>query len=128
MTDSTIDVHGPVAAQAELTLRVAPVENRQQRRRQKRGLALSTVSVARENPALVSSPNRQVGGIGIVAERNRRASVVVISEGLLRIEMFRPEIVEPDNLQPFDLADAIPQHRDAVPFSGRDDLICDLGM
>ena len=46
---------------------------------------------------------------------------VVISEGLRRIETFRPEIVEPDDLQPFDLADAIAEHRDAVPFGSRDD-------
>src|SRR5205814_5477804 len=72
MADAATDVEPSISAQDELTARVPPIADRQQRRRQKWRLALPAVGVSRQDPSFVVTPDRQIDSIGIVTEDDRR--------------------------------------------------------
>src|SRR4051812_29287840 len=112
MPDAATDIQAPISLEREFAGRIALVVHWQQRRRQERRLALAAMRVAAEDPALEAVPDRDVDGIRIMAEHDRRASWVELPQRVRRTELVGPEVVEPGELQPFHVADIVAQHRD----------------
>ena len=125
---TTVDVQPPVATQLEFSGGVPLVLHRHHRRWQKGRPALSPVRVARKNPALERIPARKVDGIRVVAEHQRRLSCVDGRQDRRRLERVRPEIIEPDDLQAFDVGHPISQHGDALRLEDLDNPPSDFGV
>ena len=113
MTYAAADVHAAIAGQFNFTGNVTPVVNRQKWRRQKRRLALATVRVSREDPALVSAPDGIVGGVRIVAEHDGGRVLSISREDFCRIETRAPEIFNADKLQARSDGGFVAQHGDS---------------
>src|SRR6478735_5012988 len=99
MPDAAIDVHAAALRQYEFAGSVPPILDRQQRRRQKRRLALAAVCVAAENPTGVVAPARLVCTVGIVAQCDRGSREICYRERLANVEPLGPQIVQTDYLQ-----------------------------
>src|SRR5688572_2046407 len=94
MAEAAVDVETTTAGEREFARHVAAVAHRQQRRRQERRLALAAVRVAREDPALITVPARQIDRVGIVAQNKRRLLTIEPRQRRRRLETVGPEIVE----------------------------------
>ena len=60
---------------------------------------LPAVRMAAEEPAAEVFPLRQVDRVGVVGQHDRRLVAAELAEGLRGVEIIRPQIVRPGDLQ-----------------------------
>lgn len=84
--------------------------------------------VAGENPALVSTPLRQVGRIGIMAERDGGFVQSGGWQHFLRMELFGPQIIQTDKLESASFRCCIAEDLHASGFGHRGESIGDITL
>ena len=99
MSNASADVELAMVAQVKCSGRVSTISHRQERRGEEGWLALASVSMTSENPALKACPDREVAGVWIVTEGDDRVLAFQLGEESSRIKSTAPEIIESDNLQ-----------------------------
>src|SRR5262245_47982579 len=100
MPERSIDIEHPPRADIERAGRVAPVAYGKDRRRQKRRLALAAVGMTRQDPSSYRTEDRQVDGVGIVAEYDAIDVAGKTIEGCSRRKIRSPKIVDAGHGQP----------------------------
>jgi len=113
VTDASADVERPASIECELARGVSPILDRKKRRRQERSLALATVCVAAQNPAVEAFPPVEIDRVRIVAEGHSGTTRVQRSKRLPRIEATGPQVVHACDLQLANFTHLIAQNRDA---------------
>src|SRR5688572_19970313 len=102
MADAAVDVKFSAVAQVELPRRVAAVAHGKQRRRQEWRLALTTVGMAGEDPALEVRPAGKIAGVRVMTEREDGFTGPNAGQHALGSESAAPQVVETDDFQPGD--------------------------
>src|SRR5262245_47728233 len=113
MADSSIDIERAAVVQIELAAGVSTVLHRQQRRRQKRRLALASMGVTAQHPALETSPTGSIDSIRIVAQDDGGPLAIERRQRANRIEAATPEIVHASDLKTRHVGHLVSENRDA---------------
>jgi hypothetical protein len=98
MPQAAIDVEGSLRVERELSRGVSLVRHREDRGGKKRGLALSSVGMSREDPPAAIGHGRLVDAIGVVAEGDGRFGPIDGGDQSMGVEISGPEIVQPHQL------------------------------
>ena len=128
MTEAPVNIHSATASQVKLAGGVALVLRRQNRRGQKRRLALATMRMSGKDPSAKVAPDRTVRCVWIVAKDQSRPIWFQVTQHLLRRKVRPPVIVQTNDLQTINRAAFIPKHHDTQPKQPYRDLVGHVGL